>query len=174
MPPKVITKEVVSCISEKDALVILLTCSFIDVTRRLFIQDGYGAFVRRLLAKSYDVSHCLGINILRDVYKPKTHVKMDSMNNMQYGFVYGLPPKDEIVCHIGGLQSKHHYSGPVNPEVLKKSIPIFKSWLRKFRKTLGIGNVYILFSRYNEEIKEVLKTLPSTVFVVVQEKGKEL
>ena len=157
MPPKV-----VSCISE--------TCSFIDVTSRLSIQDGYGAFVRRLLAKSYDVSHCLGINILRDVYKPKTHVKMDSMNNMQYGFVYGLPPKDEIV----GLQSKHHYSGPVNPEVLKKSIPIFKSWLRKFRKTLGIGNVYILFPRYNEEIKEVLKTLPSTVFVVVQEKGKEL
>ena len=113
MPPKVITKEVVSCISE--------TCSFIDVTSRLSIQDGYGAFVRRLLAKSYDVSHCLGINILRDVYKPKTHVKMDSMNNMQYGFVYGLPPKDEIV----GLQSKHHYSGLVNPEVLKKSIPIF-------------------------------------------------
>ena len=164
MPPKVITKEVVSCISEKDALVILLTCFFIDVTRRLSIQDGYGAFVRQLLA------NCLGINILRDVYKPKTHVKMDSMNNMQYGFVYGLPPKDEIV----GLQSKHHYSGLVNPEVLKKSIPIFKSWLRKFRKTLGIGNVYILFSRYNEEIKEVLKTLPSTVFVVVQEKGKEL
>jgi len=113
MPPKVITKEVVSCISE--------TCSFIDVTSRLSIQDGYGAFVRRLLAKSYDVSHCLGINILRNVYKPKTHVKMDSMNNMQYGFVYGLPPKDEIV----GLQSKHHYSGLVNPEVLKKSIPIF-------------------------------------------------
>ena len=163
MPPKVITKEVVSCISEKDALVILLTCSFIDVTRRLSIQDGYGALVRRLFA------NCLGINILRDVYKPKTHVKMDSMNNMQYGFVYGLPPKDEIVCHIGGLQSKHHYSGPVNPEVLKKSIPIFKSWLRKFRKTLGIGNVYIL-----EEIKEVLKTLPSTIFVIVQEKGKEL
>ena len=113
MPPKVITKEVVSCISE--------TCSFIDVTSRLSIQDGYGAFVRRLLAKSYDVLYCLGINILRNVYKPKTHVKMDSMNNMQYGFVYGLPPKDEIV----GLQSKHHYSGLVNPEVLKKSIPIF-------------------------------------------------
>jgi len=117
MPPKVITKEVVSCISE--------TCSFIDVTSRLSIQDGYGALVRRLLAKSYDVSHCLGINILRDVHKPRTHVKMDSMNNIQYGFVYGIPPKDEVVCHIGGLQSKHHYSGPVNPEVLKKSIPIF-------------------------------------------------